>query len=387
MKYLKSNRGSALLFALLLTGMLTLIGLMAIDNSNTDIDLSYNQSAVDAAFYNAEAGAKRAFVTVNDSNDWRAGYNSVDFGNGTFSVVMVDASTIPALDDTVIIRAQGDVNDATGRVEVWTVPEYVYPFKWAMFGKSGINLDRGTCTDSYNSDSGSYAATMLQEEGDLGTNGSVTGSRDITIGGDVQTATGGSISFGTNSTITGDTSTTMDSVYIPDIPQSEFDYAEANSNAALGMSGSGWAYNVGTKNLSTGAYGQVVLTSGVYYFNSISLEQGSEIRLAPGADVTIYVLGDITLAQGSKVNDGGIPSALKVFSNGDLNFHQDNTFYGSYYGPNAHIQYDQTTQVYGSLVGNTIQLDRDACFHYDRDLAKVKYGTTGRMLQVAWQEL
>ncbi|MDM7974328.1 MAG: hypothetical protein QUT27_14915, partial [candidate division Zixibacteria bacterium] len=66
---------------------------------------------------------------------------------------------------------------------------------------------------------------------------------------------------------------------------------------------------------------------------------------------------------------------------------QGNIFCGTFFGPNAHIQYDQTTQVYGALVGNSIKLDKGACFHYDRNLAKIRHGTTGEMIQVAWKEL
>ncbi|HOZ08216.1 MAG TPA: pilus assembly PilX N-terminal domain-containing protein, partial [candidate division Zixibacteria bacterium] len=80
---LQTIRGSALLIALLLTGMLSLIAIMAIESSNTDIELSYSQSHLDAAFYNAEAGAKRAFVALNDNDDWRSGYADFGFGQGT----------------------------------------------------------------------------------------------------------------------------------------------------------------------------------------------------------------------------------------------------------------------------------------------------------------
>jgi hypothetical protein len=87
------------------------------------------------------------------------------------------------------------------------------------------------------------------------------------------------------------------------------------------------------------------------------------------------------------VNDGGSPSALEIFSQyGSLNFDQDNTFYGTFYGPNADIQYDQTTQVYGSLIGNSLTLDRDACFHYDQSLYDIKGRSTGEMEAVAWKQ-
>ena len=116
--------------------------------------------------------------------------------------------------------------------------------------------------------------------------------------------------------------------------------------------------------------------------------KNSSINLAPGANVKIYVAGDILFNQLSTINAGGIPSSLLVYSTGaSLTFNQDNVFNGAFYGPDAHIQYDQTTQVFGSLIGNTIKLDKYACFHYDRSLARITHGTTGEMIAVAWGEV
>jgi hypothetical protein len=303
-------------------------------------------------------------------------------------VSLTDSVANAALFDTVIIQSEGIYDQGTGRVELITVPTYLHPFAYAMFGKAGIAFDKNTCTDSYNSDSGSYATTVLDSLGSVGTNGTVVSARDVNFGGDISTATPGGITLGIHNTVNGDTTSTRDSVDIPDIPSSEFAWAESVSAAQHGISGSGYTYNNGTKALVGGSYSNVVLASGVYYFSSIELGQGSTLTLAPGAEVTIYVTGDVILRQQSTMNDGGSPADLRIYSNGStLQFDQDNTFYGAFYGPNAHIQYDQTTQVYGSLVGNTLKLDQGACFHYDRDLAKIKKFKTGDMVLVAWREL
>ncbi len=383
-----NERGSALLISLCLLAMLTLIGIMAIQNTNTEIDLAYNKTHSDKAFYIAEAGAKRAFVDINNDNEWRSGYSDVDFSGGEYLVSLTDSSANSALFDTVIIRSEGTYHQGAGVIELITVPEYLHPWTYAMFAKGGIVFDKTTCTDSYNSDSGSYASTMLDSLGSVGTNGTITTSKDITFGGDVTTATEGGITLGVNNTINGDTSSTRDSVDIPDIPSSEFVWAESVNDATTGMSGSNYTYNPGQHTLVGGSYSNIVLTSGVYYFSSIELGQGSTLSLAPGADVTIYVTGDIVLRQESTMNDGGSPSNFKIFSSGStLQFDQSNVFYGAFYGPNAHVQYDQTTNVFGSLVANTIKLDQSACFHYDRDLAKIKKFKTGDMMLVAWREL
>lgn len=385
---LTSQRGGALMIALAIMFMLAVIAITAVDRASMDVVLSHNMSNQNAAFYVAEAGARRAFVEINANNDWRDGYVNELFGDGMYTVIMVDSSSELALDDTVIIRAEATVIEVEAWLELWTAPEYYYPFTYGMFAGNGLSFDQGTCTDSYNSDSGSYFETVLDEEGSIGTNGTITTSKLVTIGGDASTATGGSITLGVGSSVLGDTTTAMDSVYLDIIPQEEYDWAEANSDAISGMYGFDYTYDPVTKTLTTESSGNVVLQSGVYFFSSITMAKESEIILAPNAKVTIYIIGDIIFGQGSKVNDGGAPGALQVYSqHGSLQFDQYNSFYGAFYGPEAVIQYDQTTEVYGSLVGDFIQLDGGACFHYDRNLAYLTHNTTGRMLEIAWREI
>ena len=137
-----------------------------------------------------------------------------------------------------------------------------------------------------------------------------------------------------------------------------------------------------------GSTGSLVLTSGVYFFDDVLLGQDSQIELAPGANVQIYITGNMTFNQNSVINSGGIPSQLQIYSQGDsLTFNQGNTFTGAFYGPGALIQYDQTTQIYGSLVGGSIQLDKGACFHYDRSLGKIERIVYDEMLMVAVREI
>lgn len=384
---LKSQRGSALLVTLVLMGLLSVVGYMAIDNSNTDIAISFNDSHQQSAFYVAEAGAKSAFVAINGDNSWRKGYADAQFGDGLFTVSLDDSTTDATLIDTVVIQAHGAVHSSVADVEIWTVPEYLYPYRYGLFAGSNIAFDQNACTDSWASDSGTYALTSTKDEGDIGTNGNITVGTGVVVGGDASTAEGGSITISGSGDVLGDTSTTKDSVILDAVPDAEYVWAKSVSKATTGISGSGYTYNNGTKALSGGANSNIVLQSGVYYFSSISVGQGSKISIAPGANVQIYVENDIFLAKNSQVNNLGVPSDFQLFSRlGTLDFNQGNIFYGTFYGPNGHVQFDQTTQVYGSVVSKTIKLDQSACFHYDRALGRTRHGTTGAMLAVAWRE-
>lgn len=385
---LKNNNGSALLIAIILMFMLMGFAIMSVNRSTTDMELSYNQVHDEQSFYIAEAGAKHALAAINADNTWRSGYSNQTYGNGAFTVTVTDSLADSTLVDTILVVSKGDLNEASSTVELTVVPVYYYPFRYGMFGEAGITMARNTCIDSYAADSGSYASTVLDSLGSIGSNGTLTSDQTVDFGGDIAVATPGGITLGPNNTVHGDTTSTADSVNLDIIPPEEFAWAQTVNQASTGITGTDYAYNPGHNTLTVGAFSNIELSGGVYYFSDISLGQGASITVTPGASVTLYVTGAIDLNQSSTINDGGLPTDFIVYSSGTaLNFHQDNIFYGAFFGPNASIQYDQTTQVFGSLVGYSINLDRYACFHYDRSLSRIQKGTTGEYVSAAWKEL
>lgn len=385
---IRNENGSAILIALCIMSMLTIIALSAVKTSNTDVELSYNQLHGDQAFYVAEAGSKHAFAQLNDSSIWRAGYSMVSMGPGTYHVTLIDSLSIPALDDTVLIRSEAEVRSAASVVQLWTVPERYYPFQYAMFGDNSVLMENGTCTDSYRSDSGSYAATQVNDEGDIGSNGTVTLQNTATVGGDAQTATPDGITQDAASTIVGDTTTGVDSVEIDIVSDSEYTWAKSVSLAPDSLSGSSYNYNPGTRALTIGTSGTLTLTSGVYYFSSIKMEQDADLIIAPGASVTIYLTGDLVMENNTRINPGGLPIDCIFFSKGSL-FKLENTseFYGGFYGPDAVFKVENNTALYGSIVAEDVILENAACFHYDRLLGGYWKGYTGDQLIVAWRQM
>ena len=386
-KVIASQKGTAILIVMALIAMLTSVAIMSVNRSTTDIDLSFNALNEDKAFYVAEAGTQRALAEMNNDNAWRRGFHKQVLDGGYYNISLVDSLTDSTLSDTIVLSAKGYYDQSISNLEVWITPVYYYPYRYGLFAGQDLNIARNACVDAFNSDSGTYAETQFNEDGDIGANGNIIIDKFVTIGGDANTALGGSLFVDNGSVILGDTSTTQDSVSLDMIPQSEYDWAKSVSNAPAGLSGAGYTYDAATQSLITDASGSVEFQSGVYYFSSIDLGQLSTLTLAPGAKVTIYVDSNLTFEQGSTINDGGSPRALEIFSQyGSLQFDQDNTFYGTFYGPNADIFYDQTTQVYGSLIGNSLTLDKNACFHYDQSLYEIKGRSTGEMEAVAWRQ-
>jgi len=384
LRAISNQRGSAILIALALIGMLSILGIMAAKNSNTDIDLSFNQAHFDGAFYLADAGAKRAINELSADSDWRDGFHAEPFGEGFYTVTVVDTASDSTLADTVIVRATGLLDGAVSIVEYELVPDVFNPFAHAMFGDDGIEIKNGFATDSYNSDSGSYAATRDTLGGDVGSNKSVDMKNGSYVGGSVSNATSGGNSIHPGATVTGDTSDSHPEVNLPIVPQSEFDAAEISSVAGDSISGN-YSYNSSTKTFQTTK--TCTFASGTYYFSSMILKNSAEIIIAPGADVTIYITGDIEMKNSASLNAGGDPDACQIYSQGDFVLKNSGGMVCTFYNPEGSADLRNSGDFYGSIIANDIICHNSANFHYDRNLGNITMGGAGSLAVVAFREV
>ena len=386
-KKILQSQGSAILIVLALIAMLTALAIMSVDRSNTDVELSYNQLHEEQAFYTAEAGVTNALVKLNADFNWRGPLADKKLGTGNYAVVLLDSNWKPALKDTVIVRSTANQSGTAVNVEAWVAPDYFKPFEWAAFGSDSVIMRNTSCTDSYNSDSGTYQTTVTNEDGNVGSNGYIHLSNTATINGDAQTSVPGGITTDNSATVGGDTSSVAPPHEMDLVSDTEYAWAKTNSNAPAGFSGN-YSYNSTTKALSlSNKYDTLVLTSGVYYFSSVTLGEQSAIKLAPGANVTIYMTGNMSLNQGASINPSGSPIDFLIYSKGtQLNINQGSEFRAAFWGPYANIKVEQNTEVYGSLTGKSVQIVNSACVHFDRSLLKFVRKEIERMAMVAWRQ-
>jgi hypothetical protein len=380
----RNSRGSALLVALALMLLVAFVAIISVEEASTDIELSYNQIHEEQAFYVAESGAIRAFALLNTDSSWRDGFTDEPFGEGVFTVALRDSSDEAGLDDTVIIRSQAFVNGGRSTVEFTLIPDLVNLFGYAMFADHFLDIKNSFVTDSYNSDSGKYAATRLDEGGDVGSNGTISINLGAQIGGDVATSLSGGAVVHPGATVTGTVSDTSPEIDLPSIPDEEFAWAESVSEAKTGLSGA-CTYKSGTKELD--ATGPFTLESGVYYFSSISLRNSASLKLAPGAEVTIYVTGDININNSAEINVGGDCSDLVFYSRGDLYLKNSGNIRAVFYNPDGTADLRNTGEFYGSIVANDIIAHNSANFHYDRSLSEIQRKGKDNFDLVAWCEL
>ncbi|MCP4705189.1 MAG: hypothetical protein GY865_11305 [candidate division Zixibacteria bacterium] len=382
--YINNEKGSAILIALSLITMLTMVGMFAVNTATTDIDLAFNKIHADESFYLAEAGAKRAVYEIQKNANWRTGFSDEQFGGGVYNVVVIDSSVDAALDDTLIILADGWTTNAQANIEITMHTDAFNPFLYSMFGDGSVDIRNSFKTDSYNSDSGSYAATQLDSMGSVGSNGNIIVKNGAFVGGDVVTSLAGGASVNPGATVTGDVADDVPEVDLPLIPQSEFDWADANNSAPAGLSGS-YSYDMMSGDLETN--GNLVLADGVYFFSSITLKNNSSLTLAPGANVTIYVTGDMEFKNSGSVNPTGEASDLVIYSQGDVVLKNSGDFTGVFYSPEGDADLRNSGEFFGSIIADDIICHNSARFHYDRNLESFSKDGGGSMAVVGWREL
>jgi hypothetical protein len=380
----KNERGSSLLIALALMGMLSLLAIMALKNANTSLELSFDRFHSDESFYIAEAGAKRAYVTIRDNPVWDSGFVNVAFGTGNYTVNVTDSSDDAALDDTIVVTSTGQNEYASSTIEMLLVPQPYHPFRAALFADSSVDIRNSMETDSYNSDSGSYWTTVDSSGGDVGSNGTIEIKNGAVIGGNVGTSLAGGVSVNSGAVVTGTITTDAPPQQLQDVTQAELDLAEATSAAGTGITGS-YTYNSGTKAFETS--GTVNLAGGVYYFSSLVLKNSATLTITPGAKVTIYVDGDIEIKNSGGINDGGTPENLMILSTGDLVLKNGGNMFGVFYSPNATCDLRNSGAFYGAIVANDIIGHNSANFHYDRNLGNITRGTSDDIAVVGWHEI
>jgi Tfp pilus assembly protein PilX len=376
MSMMKSNdRGSALIITMAIMLMLGIMGTVAFQSADTEKKMSFNQADLDEARLVAEAGLQLSVEQLQTDYFWRTGYTNKSFGDGTFSVTLVDETATPALQDSVIVRSTGIVDKAQSTIEAWVKRGYPPSFKYAVYAKDGIGMENHACTDSYNSDS-TYAASVLPDGGNIGTGGNITMQNNTSVGGDAST-TGGSITLQNSADVLGSTSTSAPPENLTFIPDAEYAYVSTHNDNATGLSGV-YTYNAATKALSVGANKTLTLADGTYYFSSITTANQAKILLAPGAKVTVYLTGTMMMEQNTEFNATGKPSNLMIYSKGANLFIKNNSkFSGGFYGPATTFMFENNADVRGALVLKQATIKNNTCIHFDRKfLEELNFGET-----------
>lgn len=381
MRQWTNESGAAMFVALAILIMISLLGMSAVQMSSTDMSITENFQQDARSFYLAEGGIEHAYGILRDTSTWRTGLSDQSAGGGVYDVFITDAATDPALGDTVVFVSVATRSVAKTSIEVKFAP--TRPFRWAAFADDHMDLNGGTYTDSYDSDSGTYAATMLPTGGDVGSNGYVDISGDAEINGDAGTASAGDLSIGGSAYVGGDTTTTAPMQVFDPVSQDDVDFARSNNTAPGGLSGT-FNFNAGNKSLRVNPGNTMTMMGGIYYFSSMDLS--GNIVIPAGETVRLYIDGDIQLQSQAKVNIAGKPIQLQIYSRGSqIRINGGAELRSVVYAPDTEIRLTGGGDLYGAYVGNVATDNGGSNFHYDRSLDE--FEMMKHYSKVAWREL
>jgi len=248
---------------------------------------------------------------------------------------------------------------------------------------------RASYTDSYNSTTGPYFSGG--DNGDICTNGHLTLNGNSYVNGDARWWEEANDPNADESQVSGEFASFKDPIDFPPVEVGDAEWNNDNDNIPLSMlgqqplqadgsfqlgySGGGGGKKKKKKNdtSSSGPPDSVTLPPGTYYFSSMGVGNGSEVRIT--GPTYIYVDGEIDLMFGAIINETEKPINLQIYPIGvDTYFYLP--FFGelhaSIYSTTAHIYLDEkdepvNLEFYGKMVGQKIRV-WDTALHVDESL-------------------
>ncbi len=290
------------------------------------------------------------------------------------------------------------------------------PFPYGMFatsnGCAAVDLGGGAVTNSYTTaNGGTYTNTVTNAGGDVGANGNVTATGNAQIGGSV------GVPQATQGACPGNGFTVSGGAGMANNPQNQLVQIQPYTFPPPPLPNPlppNTTYTAGTSMLP-GTYGNVVvssgtnlvLTSGTYNVNSITLQgnatitvsgpvvinvagvgQGTPIDLVGNGNGNCTTNGNGNNSGGSNCNPSQIPNNLQINYGGTGTVKISGGTQASIIvnAPLANVMIKGGTDLYGAVIGYTIDDSGGVNFHYDRN---TKFGppNNGNYTELSMREL
>lgn len=378
MKVFNNQKGFALVTTYLLFAALTIGASATFTRSYVYMREAEKQKNAIIALEMAEAGVDQAIVQLASNSAYTgASYSDFSSGNakGGYTIAVSTPAGAPANVRQIAVTGYSPSNTATemgykaSTVNVYTeFPNQNY-FTNAVFAKSDLTISGSPTIDSYSSSSGYDPATS-------GTNGDV-GSNSIAAGGITVSGTAvvikGDVIVGAG----GDPATAVDTSGSPTITGSV-------SAQDTNMSFETPATELESSGALTVRRGAMTLAAGTYHYSSLTIT-GTGILQTSG-EVTIYVSGNISISGNGFAGSGSIPANLKVYNTGagDVDIAGNAAMHAVIYAPDSNVVLRGTGDIFGAVVGETVDVQGNGEIHYDEDLADVGGGVGGDPELLAW---
>jgi predicted acyltransferase (DUF342 family) len=203
--------------------------------------------------------------------------------------------------------------------------------------------------------------------GDVHAGGSVAAGNNATIAGTA--AAGGSVALGNNASAgsiangaAAPTPPAPATAIIPNVTA----FTAGGDNHTVSKNGS-LALDVGSYGtLTVGQNGTVTLTSGTYYFDSLSFAQNSvlELDLSNGG-ITINIVGDLWAGSQFEIALlGGDPFDVLFEVHGDVTIAQNAVWEGTLLATSGTVSFGQNADISGAIFGDVVTIGQNSTFSY-----------------------
>jgi len=290
---LQKNRGSAFLITICLIGLLTLVAITAVDYSNTDVEVSFNQQHEEKAFYAAESGLARAMSVLKTDSDWRTGFANQSVGTEKYTVVVLDSLTQPSLKDTLLIRSTGNSESSRSIIEVLLVAAKFHPlYEHAIYAGNREEYDPNLPPDSQNytydiefggtgSDADSITGNVWMN-GNAEVNGGAVINGSADVGGDF-----------TGNTPTGGANTSVDYLKPPDLKAMNYETtANYKINGSSPWDGSGRIASTDPRHIFVKNFRTDLQPNKSFVFNNTNYFLGDPWEGSDLAEVSVSAAGN-----------------------------------------------------------------------------------------------
>jgi hypothetical protein len=223
------------------------------------------------------------------------------------------------------------------------------------YGLIGLNYIKmgGNATASYRSN----VAGSVDAHGSIASNGDITLAGSSLVRGDARPGIGKTV-FGAGGRVTGLVTPLTTPLVFPNLPEGDpGTYATVNNNGYLPpLSGKG--------DLKLGSNTSLTLPGGIYYVHHLDLGAGSTLTL--NGPATFYVWGDVLLGGHTNTN-GNVPKNLRIIqvASGKFDVTGTSALYASIYAPQSALRFSGTGDVYGSVLGLSVDMTGTSAVYYD----------------------
>ncbi|HMA67648.1 MAG TPA: pilus assembly PilX N-terminal domain-containing protein, partial [Desulfosalsimonadaceae bacterium] len=358
--------------ALMITAILTLIGVYCLAASTTEQQIAANMHIRKQAFYNADAGVQFALASLK--KDLQSGKTVLPAKTGKARAFVPAAPPPGAAAFTIsrirmlratkegriyALHSTGSAENALGRIKARIRAEFLRPFtpvlRYGAFGDKKVAIQNTGVVESYNSKSDDprhsspYADNFAStHQADIASNKTLTGKNRAHIDGDCALGeSGGSPAenklpedadvYGKRGMKAGRIA--ADPLGINSGGRCDpAAYKSRNDNGAVAAS---LTLKNGERETLTGAPG-----GADYYFTDVVLQNGAELEIdTTDGPVNIFVDGGGFKAQnGSAIHSGGSAMDLAIYANHEssgagpaIAFHNNSSLKGLVYAPGASV--------------------------------------------------